>query len=204
MGPETLCQHGGRGWWQIVLHRKEATSIRKRWPLGFCLAAAELITPSQWREKLEHCICIETSATWRVQNYSSIYVLWIVLISSSAVPVFSFVFSFLPSLTLRKHLNQISATFCLLETWSYSPCSLPHHDETLNVFFNVHFGGFHSLSLTYAQNECDLLVSEEPQTSEILAFTSCYPSGFSFMLWLRRNPILYLSSPYEEKKKQNG
>lgn len=96
-----------------------AGSLGKRLPQGFHPVAAELIISSQRRKKSEHCICMETSLMWQVQNYSSIYVLWIVLISSSTVPVFYFIF--IPSLhwrslAFKKHLNQISVTFRLSET----------------------------------------------------------------------------------------
>lgn len=116
---KTLSNPWGRGWWQLFLHHEGAGSTRKWRPQGFHPVAAELIIPYQCREKSEHCICIETSPTWRVQNYSSIYILWIVLISGSAVPVFYFVFYFFlhwQNLTFRKHQNQIFVTLCPLET----------------------------------------------------------------------------------------
>ena len=117
--PQLRAIRGRRGMWQLFLHHGGAGCPRKRLPQGFHPVAAELIISSRGREKSEQYICIETSLIWQVQNYSSIYVLWIVFISSSAVPVFYLVF--IPSLhwqnlAFRKHLNQISATFCLLET----------------------------------------------------------------------------------------
>lgn len=117
--PQFCAIWGRRDGWQLFLHHGGAGSTRKRLPQGFHPASAELIISSRCRKKSERHICIESSLIWRVQNYSSIYVLWIVLISSAIVPIFYS--GFIPSLhwqnlTFRKHLNQISIKFCLSET----------------------------------------------------------------------------------------
>ena len=131
--PQLCAIHGRRGGRQLFLHHGGAGSTRKRLPQGFHPVAAELIISSQRRKKSERYICIETSLIWQVQNYSSIYVLWIILISSSAVPVFHFIF--IPSLhwqslAFRKHLKQISVR----DLGSHSTWSLLCHSVSTEFF----------------------------------------------------------------------